>query len=488
MKAAAGRGTRPERTVERVRAPAHALSRFGRQFASGAAPIEDNTGRAVAFVPYLPALDQFPISLWARLTAKHARLVKPDLLGYGYASGLPRLRSAIAAYLKSTRGIDCEPEQILLTSGMRQCLMLCARLLTEPGDRALMEDPGNPVALGALRAAGLTVVPVPVDSQGMQIPADPPLEGQARLAYVTPANQCPTGAVMPAERRQALLDWAVRNDAWIFEDDDDSEFRYHGHPMPALCAMDRNGCVLYAGSFDKTLFPALGIGYLVVPPTVVDAFARAQALHGRNPAILSQLVLCDFIESGHFVRHVRRMGECYRERRAALIDVLKARLDGCVQIALQPCGLELAVWWKGINATQGVAAASRARLAYIEPMSSFQISGAVAPGAVLGFAAYGAPVLRNAVDRLASAVDDFSNGCRPVAGRDVPAAPRRVVMLAPQPALFAPRHPLLLQRATDEPVLAREPMDLFLRAATRFTPEVHQRASAEWGYRMHDTL
>jgi GntR family transcriptional regulator/MocR family aminotransferase len=452
MKGGAGLDPQPKSAEERVRAPAEALSRFGRQFASGTEPIEDGTRRPIAFAPYLPALDEFPISLWARLTAKHARLVKPDLLGHGYAAGLPRLRSAIAAYLKSTRGIDCRLEQIFLTSSTQQSLLRCARLVTEPGDRALIEDPGNPVALAALLSGGLAAVPVPVDSRGMQIGAHSQFESRPRLVYVTPAHQHPTGAVMSEERRRGLLAWAAGHDAWIFEDDDESEFRYHGHPAPALCALDRNGCVLHAGSFDKTLFPALCIGYLVVPPQLVDAFARAHASYGRNPPILSQLVLCDFIESGHFVRHVRRMGECYRERRAVLIDALRERLDGCVEIALQPCGLELAVRWKGERTAQAIAAASGAGLACVEPIPSSQGGSAVASGAVLGFAAYSPSMLRSAVDRLAGAVDDFSKGRLPVAGRDIPAVASRTVLSARQHALLAPRHPPLSHAGYRTPV------------------------------------
>ena len=380
------------------------------------APAEHRARLAVPFAPYLPALDEFPISLWARLTAKHARLVKPDLLGHGHAAGFPRLRAAIAAYLKSTRGIDCRLEQIVLTSSTQQSLVLCARLLTEPGERVLIEDPGNLAAFAALRGAGLAMIPVPVDSSGMQIDADSRFDGQVRLAYVTPAHQRPTGAVMSEERQRGLLDWAAAHDAWIFEDDDESEFRYQGHPAPALCALDKGGRVLYAGSFDKTLFPALCVSYMVVPPPLVDTFARASTLYGHNPPILSQLVLCDFIESGHFVRHVRRMGECYRERRAALIDALKERLDGCIEITHQPCGLGLAVEWKDERQARAAAAASGAGLVHLEPIASFQAGNAVPSGAVLGFASYTASVLRNAVERLARAVQDLSSGRLPVAG------------------------------------------------------------------------
>jgi GntR family transcriptional regulator/MocR family aminotransferase len=296
----------PRRAEERGRGAAEALSHRGCHFVSTTLVSHNAADRPRPFIPYLPALAEFPANLWARLTARHARLIKPRLLDRGHAAGWLRLRTAVAEYVRSTRGIYCHCEQIILTSSTLQSLSLCSRLLTEQGDQVLMEDPGYGGALAALRAAGLMVIPVPVDAQGMQVGADDHFGGRARLAYVTPAHQRPTGVVMSTGRRQDLLDWAVRHDAWVFEDDDQSEFRYYGQPTPALYAMDRRGCVLYSGSFDKTLFPALCISYLVVPPSLVDAFTRAQAIFGGHPTIVSQVVLCDFMESGHFIRHIRR--------------------------------------------------------------------------------------------------------------------------------------------------------------------------------------
>jgi len=395
-------------SAEATRALGQALSRLGRQFAAAPLPTDANARRRIPFLPFSPALNEFPISLWARLTAKHARLVKPELLGDGCAAGWPRLRAAIAEYLGSTRGVDCAPEQVILTSSTQHSLLLAAQLLTDPGDQALIEDPGYPGALAALRIAGLAIVPVPVDSQGMQIVVVGERLGvRPQFAYVTPAHQCPTGVAMSVGRRQALLDWAVRHEAWIFEDDYDSEFRYLRPPSPSLYAMDRSGRVLHAGCFSKTLFPALRISYLVVPASLVDAFAHAQALYGRYPAILPQLVLCDFIESGHFVRHIRRMVECYRERRAALVNALDEQFGSSIEITPEPVGLELTVWWRGGKDAQTIATAAGVQDIHVEPTSRFQIRNPVSPGAVLGFAAFDASTLRCAVGRLASAVDAY---------------------------------------------------------------------------------
>jgi len=395
----------PTRPEERVRAPGKALSRQGCQFASACMLSDDTADHSSPFLPYLPALDDFPINLWARLTAKHSRLLKPRLLDDGHAAGWPRLRTAIAAYLRSTRGIGCHPDQVILTSSTPDSLLLCSRLLTEHCDQVLVEDPGCRRAVAVLRGAGLTVIPVPVDAHGIQVGAYEHSGRPPRLVFVTPAHQRPTGVVMSAERRQALLEWAVRHDAWVFEDDDQSEFRYYGRPTPALYAMSTRGCVLYAGSFDKTLFPALRISYLVVPPSLVDAFTRAQAIFALHPTIVSQVVLCDFIESGHFVRHVRRMCECYRNRRIALIDALNQHLGKSIEIKPQPSGLALAVWWKGGRDANIVANVAATENLIVVPTSSFQIGVPVPSGAVLGFAAYDASRLRNAVERLAGALE-----------------------------------------------------------------------------------
>jgi len=240
-----------------------------------------------------------------------------------------------------------------------------------------------------------------------------------------PAHQCPTGVAMSTARRQALLQWAARHKSWVFEDDDQSEFRYFDHPVPALYAMSKEQLVLHAGSFDKTLFPALCIGYLVVPPLLVDVFTRAHALLGGHPTILLQVVLADFIESGHFVRHIRRMSECYRERRTALVDVLKEQFGSMVDIAPQPCGLALAVRWKDGRDGGTVAEVAQAHNLHIPSISSFQIRRSAFSGGVFGFAAYDVFAIRNGVERLAAALRGIE---RPgtiglPGGREVRAAP-----------------------------------------------------------------
>ncbi|MBA3773236.1 MAG: PLP-dependent aminotransferase family protein [Ramlibacter sp.] len=236
------------------------LSSVAREFVTAAALAPAMTTRPRPLTPSLPALDEFPVSLWARLCAKHSRLLKPELMGHAHPAGIPKLRAALAQHLRLTRGIDCAPEQVLLTASTGQALQLSARLLIEQGGKVAVEDPGHPDIGRLLRGAGFQVVPAPVDGEGVL----PDACMAANLAHVSPAHHCATGVAMSPARRRTLVDAAAERGTWIFENDAGSEFRYHGHPTPALFSMSRGGGVIHAGSFDQTLFPALHISYLVV--------------------------------------------------------------------------------------------------------------------------------------------------------------------------------------------------------------------------------
>ncbi len=380
-----------------------ALSYVGREIhGSGLAPAMP---RLLPLTPSVPALDEFPVSLWARLCAKHSRLLKPEQLGYAHPAGLPRLRAAVAQHLKLTRGIDCAPEQVLLTSSIRQGLLLTARLLANPGDKVVVEDPGDPAVRLLLRGAGLDLVAMPVDAEGVR-PDACATPSRPSLAYVTPSRHCGSGVAMSPARRRALLEWAGQRGTWIFENDTASEFRYAGHPTPALFSMSSGGGVVHAGSFDQTLFPALHIAYLVLPKSLADVFERAHALHGRPPTTVSQLVLCEFMEDGHYVRHLRRMTECYRERRSTLVAALERHFGALVRLAEQPCGLDLAVQWTDPDAADAVEGAARAQKIHLEPLSTFEFRHPVARGALLGFAAHGPGALQLAVAGLAKALEN----------------------------------------------------------------------------------
>jgi GntR family transcriptional regulator / MocR family aminotransferase len=265
----------------------------------------------------LPALDAFPRKLWTRLTARCTRGATPHDLGRLEGAGLKALRHRIAFYLRIARGVACTPEQIIVTTGYQGALALIAQTLLRPGDAVWVEDPGYFLARRALALAGARLIGVPVDGNGLDVAAARRRAERARLAVVTPCHQFPLGVTLPIARRLALLDWASEAGAWIVEDDYDSEFRYRGRPLPALKSIDTRDRVIYAGTFSKVLFPALRVGYLVVPEMLMKRFATACAALHPAPPDLVQTVVAAFIEDGHFARHIRKMRQLYAERSAA---------------------------------------------------------------------------------------------------------------------------------------------------------------------------
>ena len=292
----------------------------------------------------LPALDAFPHATWARLVARHAHALTPSLMAYGDPAGLGALRSAIAEHLRTARAVRCEAEQVLIVSGSQAALRLCAAVLLSPSDRVAIEEPGYLGARMALQTSGAELVPVPVDDEGLDVAALGARGARVRAAYVTPSHQYPLGASMTAARRLALLDWAERRGAWLIEDDYDSEYRYVSRPLGALQGMDAHGRVLYVGTFSKVLFPALRVGYLVVPPSLWSAFVDArEALDIFSPT-LYQLALVDFLREGHFARHLRRMRALYLRRREALLDGLARHCDGDITVHNADAGLHFATF------------------------------------------------------------------------------------------------------------------------------------------------
>lgn len=353
-----------------------------------------------AFRANLPALDLFPTTTWAQLSARRWRRASTKLLLGCGPMGYEPLRQAVADYLITSRGVICTPEQVAIVSGMQEALDLVARLVLNPGDCAGNENPGYPGASAVMRAAGAKVMPLPVDEEGMKIPGRHVRD--ARLVYVTPGHQCPTGVTMSLPRRLALLEWARSAGTMIFEDDYDSEYRYSGRPVPALQGLDRHGVVLLAGSFSKVLFWSLRLGYLVVPPDLVDAVAAVKSITSRHTHLLEQIVLCDFITEGHFGRHLRRMRETYAERLAVLVDEARARLSGLLDISSVEAGLQTVGWLREDIDAETVAAAAAARHLEVVPLSRYGSSGRVVPrGLQLGFASIDVPEIRRGVRELA---------------------------------------------------------------------------------------
>jgi len=333
----------------------------------------------------LPALDAFPRTLWTSLTVRAARGLGMEALGHADPAGWRPLREAIAAYLGVSRGILYGPDQVLVTAGVQGALALVARVLLRAGDAVWVEDPGYPLARQALEAAGGTLVPVRVDRDGLRVAAGVVAAPRARLAVVTPTHQSPLGVALTLPRRLALLHWAADAAAWVLEDDYDSEFHYSGHPPPALKSLDRGGRVLYAGSFSTVLFPALRLGYLVVPDELAEAFARAARLGSFGLPSLEQRVVAAFMAEGHFARHLRRMRALYAARRRALAAALTAAFGERIVLELEAGGMHLLARFPGA-ADDGTLArrAAAARLAPVA-LSSLALAHDCGQGLLLGF-------------------------------------------------------------------------------------------------------
>lgn len=359
-------------------------------------------GVPVPFRPGIPALDIFPHALWRKMENDRWRTLTDDLLGYGSNAGYWPLREALAHYLSPARGVRCTPEQIIITAGTQQAIMLAGRLLLNPGDTVWVEEPGYVSARNVLAAIGAQLAPIAVDDEGIDVMAGELAAPGARLAYVTPSHQYPTGALMSLRRRLALLSWARRNEAWIIEDDYDSEYRYEGHPIASLQGLDDGERVIYVGSFSKVLFPSLRLGYLIAPRALVDVFTWARLANDHSSPLLSQAVTADFIVEGHFARHIRHMRTVYAERQAALLDASQSLLDDVLTVDAKPAGLHAVAWLA--EGLKSAAVAKRLAAEGIEtpPLSNYALGPLARQGLVLGYGAFAPAIIWQSVRKTAA--------------------------------------------------------------------------------------
>jgi len=288
-----------------------------------------------------PDFDVFPFAVWTRLVRRHLRRISSSLFRYAHhGAGHQRLREAIASYLRRSRAVQCRAEQVVVVSGSQQALDLCSRVLIDPGDEVVVEEPGYPGARQLFAAAGARLRPVPVDVDGLVVSAMP---STARLAYVTPSHQFPTGVSLSLARRLDLLAWARAGHAFVIEDDYDSEFRYGGAPLPALQGLGDPSRVVYAGTFSNAMFPGLRIGYVVPPTALVEPFVRAKWYADRHTAHLEQAALVDFVREGHLEQHIRRMRRVYKRRREALLGALDRHFGRRAAVLGDAAGMHVVV-------------------------------------------------------------------------------------------------------------------------------------------------
>jgi len=347
---------------------------------------EPAAGLPLPFQLGLPALDAFPRKLWTRLAGQRARSLSQAGLSYPSPVGYLPLRQAIAHHLALFRGIDCAVEQVFVTSGFQGGLGLAIQTLLRTGDPVWMEDPGYFRARNALRLSGATLHPVPVDQHGLRVEDGIRRCPDARLVYCTPSHHAPLGVTLALPRRLELLAWAAQRGAWIVEDDYDGEFRYDGPPLPALQSLDTAERVIYVGSFSKTLFPGLRLGYLVVPPSLVERFAQAADLFSPAPSLLDQATAADFLQQGHFARHIKRMRALYAERRAALAAALTAECGTQLRLDNHAVGLQLVGWLAEGEDEQAIAARLRVQGVAGQTLSTFCLNGDQPPALLFSFA------------------------------------------------------------------------------------------------------
>jgi GntR family transcriptional regulator/MocR family aminotransferase len=381
------------------------LSKRGRLVSENVpvAPVLHSVGKA--FRAYEPALDLFPVEIWSRVAGRVIRNAPRNLYGNGDIKGYLPLRRAIAEYVGSVRGVRCDADQVIITAGTQPALDLIARMVLDPGDAAWMEDPGYPGTVYALRAAGAKIVPVPVDQEGLDVEWARRRSPEAKLAYVTPANQFPLGVAMSLARRRALLDWAQARAAWVVEDDFDSEYRYSGRPLAALQSLDNSGSVIYVSTFTKILFNALRLGFMVLPPRLVEPFASARSCIDRHPPTLDQAILAEFILEGHFGHHIRRMRQVYADRMAVLAQVAEGRLGGLLDVVKTVTGMRTVGWLQTSEDDRSVQSRANAQGLELVALSLFTLRHPVRGGLMLGFAGCSPAELRRGVNVLAAVLE-----------------------------------------------------------------------------------
>lgn len=387
---------RPVRLSDRVKNIPD--KRAGRQFDFGIAGPP-----GVSFVPALAALDEFPIEIWERLRTQVLAKKGAHLLQYACSRGDPDLRKAIAAYLCDYRGARCHPDQIIVTAGTQQAMMISALALVNRGEVAWIEDPGFYQARRVFGFAGATVIPRPIDEEGIVI--DRRSKQRApKIIYVTPSHQFPLGMTMSLERRTALIHFAHSQDAFIFEDDHSSEFRYTGPPLPCLQGLDNSGRVIYAGTLSKILYPSLRLGYLLAPEQLVEPMIKIRAVMDQHSPAIDQATLARFLAEGYFLSHIKRMRKLYSDRRDFFIEQFRQLLGTHFDLQIPEAGLHFVAWLRRNSELPLILNTCHEIGIRPTPLSSCFMKAELDPALTFGFAAWSRAQIREGLGRLASAL------------------------------------------------------------------------------------
>jgi GntR family transcriptional regulator / MocR family aminotransferase len=342
-------------------------------------------------------VETFPFEAWRRILLRHARMAPVRQFDYGEAVGSFDLRKAICAHVRRSRAVLCDPSEVIVVNGSQQALDLIARVLVERGDRVAIEDPHYDGIREVLRAAGARLLPVPVDREGL----DPALlPKHAKMVFVTPSHQFPTGAILPLARRVALLAWASRNNAVIVEDDHDGEFHYEGRPLESLQGLDTEGRIVYVGTFSRTVFPALRIGYLIVPKSLAAAFTGAKWLNDLHTATLEQRTLAEFITTGMYDRHLGRLRRRNTARRGALLEAIRSYLGSRVEVTGDSSGTHIVLWPAKSVSEEALVADAKSRGVGIAGISHCFITQPSRPGIILGYSRMNEREIREGIRRL----------------------------------------------------------------------------------------
>ena len=382
------------------------LSETAKRAKEAFAPRKRLPNRSAAFITALPALDAFPMAQWARLSARHWRKERDLVAGYGEAFGFGRLRQAIAQQLNAARGIKCVPEQIFIVNGAQHAFSIIGYMLVNPGESVLFENPGAIGARNAFLASGVKLVPVNVDEEGFCIEDGLEKCRDFRLAFVTPSHQQPLGPVMSLGRRLALLKAAKDADAVIVEDDYDGEFYYGVQPPPTLKSIDTQDRVIYVGTFSKSLFPSLRLGYILSPRGLVESFERVFATWQSGVPTFNQAIVADFMDEGFFATHVRTMRQVYRERYETLKQAANC-LAGMLDLSETRSGFHTVGYFGADVPEDAVVERARERGVIVAPLSRYAIEPYAKKGIVLGFGSTPPDEIRCATEKLACVLREF---------------------------------------------------------------------------------